>query len=260
MRSDLRRAAKKYNIEEFYATTADIVKDTVLLPSETNTKGRLFEENGMLVTDVEVLDVAVENSVAKLLDRHQNEMIQKTLELSSAAKRAETVKQLAAYEEAELALKHKNTMYNLELEQKASEEKMKNQAILNAKKRAETEAETQAKADMQVILTRIHEQQLERDKAADTAKIDTERALAEIEKQKSEVYAKTVADIMKSISPDLVAALESKANAQVMEGLGKAMAPWALAQGESIPETMNKILRGTTLEDTLKNIGAVKKD
>ena len=260
MRSDLKRAAKKYNIEEFYATTADIVKNTVLLPSDTNTKGRFFEENGMLVTDVEVLDVAVENSVAKLLDRHQNEMIQKTLELSSAAKRAETVKQLAAYEEAELALKHKNAMYSLELEQKANEEKMKNQAVLNAKKRAEAEAETQAKADMQKILTAIHEEQLARDKAADDAKIATEQALAEIEKQKSEVYAKTVADIMKSVSPDLVAALESKANAQVMEGLGKAMAPWALAQGESIPETMNKILRGTTLEDTLKNIGAVKKD
>ena len=259
MRSDLKRAAKKYNIEEFYATTADIVKNTVLLPSDTNTKGRLFEENGMLVTDVEVLDVAVENSVAKLLDRHQNEMIQKTLELSSAAKRAETVKQLAAYEEAELALKHKNAMYSLELEQKASEEKMKNQAILNAKKRAETEAETQAKADMQVILTRIHEQQLERDKAADNAKIETERALAEIEKQKSEVYAKTVANIMESVSPDLVAALTAKANVDLANGIGAAVAPYALAGDESAADVVNKVLRGMPFEDVLKNIGTTTK-
>lgn len=107
---------------------------------------------------------------------------------------------------------------------------------------------------MQVILDAIQDSQLERNKKADAAKIATEKELAEIDKARQTAYAETVASIMKSVSPDLVAAMNSRSNADIMESLGQAVSPYAIAKGESISQTINTLLRGTSLEETIKNI------
>ena len=260
MRSDLKSAAKKYEIEDFYANVEKIVKEVVLQQNNEKIKGRFFEANGMNVTDVEVLATVVEPQVAKLLNAHQNEMIQRTLELSSAAKQAKTVEQLAEYERKEADLQYEVKCHKLALEQEAKEQALANQAELDALKRASEEAAVQAKADMQDILDDIHKAQLARDKAADAAKIEAEKALAAIEEAKQKAYAETVAKIYASISPDLVAALESQANAQIMSGLGNAVSPYAIANGESVADAINTLLRGTSLEKTLKNVGEVIKN
>jgi hypothetical protein len=124
-------------------------------------------------------------------------------------------------------------------------------------KRAEEAATAQAKADMQTIYDAIQKAQLARDRAADDQKIETEKQLAAIEEAKQKAYAETVAKMFAAISPDLVAALESQANAQVMTGLGQAIAPYALAKNESAAEAINTLLRGTSLEKTLKNVAEV---
>jgi len=266
MRSLLKREAKKYNIEEFYAKAADIIRNTALgnvAKAETDQaphNGRLFKENGMLVTDVEVLNVQVEAQVAKMMEAHQKEMIQKTLELSDATRKSEMVKQIAKFDREEAELNHQNKMYALELNQKAEEEKLKNQAEIAAMKRAEATAEATAKSDMQPIFDAIQKAQLARDKAADDAKIATEKQLAAIEEAKQKAYADNVAKIFAAISPDLVAALESQANAEIMNGLGKNLAPAAMAKGESLAETWNTLLRGTSLEKTMKNIVEASKE
>ena len=263
-RSLLKREAKKYTIEEFYANTADIVRNIALdkgsLKGDTenaetkNHNGRFFAENGMLVTDVEVLGVKVEASVAKMMERHQTEMIQKTLDLSDATRKAEMTQKLAQFEREEAELAHKTKMYVLELNQKATEEKLKNDAATAAMKRAEEAATTQAKADMQTVLDAIHAAQLARDRAADNEKIETEKQLAAIEEAKQKAYAETVAKIYEAISPDLVAALQAQANAQMANGIGQAVAPYAIAKGESVSDAINTLLRGTSLEKTLKNL------
>lgn len=257
-RSLLKREAKKHDIEDFYANAADIVRSIALDKSkelkEGERAGRFFAENGMLVHDVEVLSIAVDRDVANILENHQTEMIQKTLELSDATKRMEVVTKLAEYEQKEAQLKHDNKMYALELNQKLEIEKMEKQAELAMKQRAEDEARKQAEADMQVILDVIQESQLERNKKADEAKIATEKELAEIEKNRQTAYAETVASIMKSVSPELVAAMNAKSNADIMESLGNAVAPYSIANGESIAETINTMLRGTSLQETIKNL------
>lgn len=257
-RSLLKREAKKHDIEDFYANAADIVRSIALDKSkelkEGERTGRFFAENGMLVHDVEVLSIAVDRDVANILGNHQTEMIQKTLELSDATKRMEVVTKLAEYEQKEAQLKHDNKMYALELNQKLEIEKMEKQAELAMKQRAEDEARKQAEADMQVILDVIQESQLERNKKADEAKIATEKELAEIEKNRQTAYAETVASIMKSVSPKLVAAMNAKSNADIMESLGNAVAPYSIANGESIAETINTMLRGTSLQETIKNL------
>lgn len=260
-RSLLKREAKKYNIEEFYANAADIVRNVALDRNDKTPQteapheaGRYFPENGMLVTDVEVLGVQVEAAIAKMMERHQTEMIQKTLDLSDATRKSEMVEKLAEYERREAELEYQTKMHNLELNQKAEEERLKNQAEIAAMKRAEESAAAQAKADMQPIFDAIQQAQLARDKAADEAKIATEKELAAIDEAKQKAYADTVAKMFAAISPDLVAALESQANAQIANGIGQAVAPYAIAKNESVAEAISTLLRGTSLEKTLKNV------
>ena len=262
-RSLLKREAKCHEIEEFYANAADIVRETVLdvLEEDEEKKtpiGRFFPENGMLIKDVEILNVMVEPKVAALMDAHQNEMIKKTLELSMATKKMKTVEKLAEYEKKEIQLKHDNQMYESKLAQKIKMEQLDNQAAIAEQKRAEAQAEVEAKGAMQTILNAIHKDQLARDKAVDDAKIETEQRLAEIEAAKQKAYAETVEKIMKSIQPELVAAMNAKANAELTSGLGNAIAPYAIAQGESVSQAVTRLLKGTTLEETIKNIGAFK--
>ena len=261
-RSLLKREAKKYTIEEFYANAADIVRNIALdKPSndkkeknkdELRPAGRYFPENGMLVTDVEVLGVQVEAAIAKMMERHQTEMIQKTLDLSDATRKAEMVEKLAQYERREAELAYDNKMHALELAQKADEEKLKNQAEIAAMRRAEEAATAQAKADMQPIYDAIQKAQLARDKAADDAKIATEKQLADIEKAKGDAYAKQIVEMLNAIQPGLVEAMQGQTNAALTNGIASALAPAALAKGESVSEAITRMVKGTPMETIIE--------
>lgn len=264
-RSLLKREAKQHNIEDFYANVSDIVRKIALDINENkeNTtdkkkqparKGRLFKENGMLVHDVEVLSVSVESNVARILNEHQEEMIRNTLELSDAEKKNSIAKKLAEYEKAEAKLKSERDMYRLELKNLYETEQLKNEEELAAARREQTKAAKQAEADLQALQDAIHKAKLARDKAIEDTRLNTERQMAEIEKAKQAAYAETVTKIMESISEDLVAAMTSKANSDMLETVTKSMAPYAISKGESVVDVTNKLLRGTSLEDTISNI------
>lgn len=260
-RSLIKREIKKYSIEDFYANSTDIVRNIALNISSNAEKGkkdsvhgRLFKENGMLVTDTEVLSVAIQTDVASILEAHQEEMINKSLELSDAAKRMEVISKLAEYEKKEAELTHANQIYKLEMQQKLEVEKLANEAEIDAKRRAEKAAEVQAENDMQKILDAIAAAKLERTKAEDAARLENEKVLAEIEKAKETAYAETVAKIMESISPDLIASMNTQSNVELMTAVTANMSPIAIANGESVADTTNKLLRGTPIEGILGKI------
>ena len=259
-RSLLKREAKQHNIEDFYTNVSDIVRKIALnIPDEgaensDRPEGRLFKENGMLVRDVEVLSVSVESNVARILNEHQEEMIRNTLELSDAEKKNSIAKKLAEYENEEAKLKSERDMYRLELKNLYETQQLKNEEELAAARREQAKAEKQAEADLQELQDAIHKAKLERDKAIENARLNTERQMAAIEKGKQKAYAETVEKIMGAISEDLVAAMTSKANNDMLETVTKSMSPYAISKGESVVDVTNKLLRGTSLEDTLTGI------
>lgn len=266
MRSLLKREVKNHTIQDFYANSTDIVRNCVLGKNGKKSDkdevkkpdGRFFSENGMMVYDVEVLSIKMSASVANMFEDHQFEMISKTLELSDAEAKMKVVEALAAVEKQEAELKNANALYRLALDQKVQEEKLAKDEALKAKQRAAAAAEVQAKKDLQEVLTAIQTAELARKKAITDAETAHAKEMAEIEAEKQKVYAKTVKEIMESITPDLVAALSTKANAEALEAVTGNMAPYALANGESVAETVDKLLRGTTLEGVLTDIAKAK--
>ena len=259
-RSLLKREVKKYTIQEFYANSTDIVRKVVLNISDKKEKaegqreGRFFAENGMLVHDVEVLSVMVEREIANILGEHQEEMIRKNLELTDAEARMSVVTKLAEVEKLETELKNKTSLYRLELDKALALEKMKNDEEIAEKRRAAAEAAKQAEVDMQEMLDEIHKAELARTKARVDADIERNKALAAIEKTKNDAYAASVKEILSSIQPGLIEALNAQVNADMMGGLGQAIAPYAMAKDESVADAIHKIVRGTTMESVLDSI------
>ena len=259
IRSLLKREVKKHTIEDFYQNYSDIVRNIAIGYSEDTTsekasnkhEGRFFRENGMFVKDCEVLSLTVESEIAEILERHQRDMVAKSLELSDAEARVKVAEALFDAEKKENELASTKLINRMNLQGEEARRKLEIQAEVNRKQEAEKQAAKQAEKDMQVVIDAIHDAEMARKQKEVDAKIAEQQALASIEKAKQSAYAETVAKIMESIQPDLVAAIQSQSEAKTFNGIAQGIAPYALANGESAAEFVDRLLRGTTLEGVI---------
>lgn len=256
IRSLLKREVKKHTIEDFYQNYSDIVRNIAIDYFENTTsekasnkhEGRFFRENGMFVKDCEVLSLTVESEIAEILESHQRDMVEKSLELSDAEARVKVAEALFDAEKKENELASTKLINRMNLQGEEARRKLEIQAEVNRKQEAEKQAAKQAEKDMQVLIDAIHEAEMTRKQKETDANIAEKQALADIEKAKQEAYAKTVADVMKSIQPDLVAAIQAQSDSKVFNSIATGIAPYAIGNGESAAEFVDRLLRGTTLE------------
>ena len=263
VRSLLKRAAKNYTIYEFYQNYSDIVRNVALgINPEAETTSdskhanhRFFPENGMFINDVEVLGIDVQRDVENLILEKQTDMIRQVLELADAQREAEIAEALSVAEQAKQELRTKELVNKMELQKKEAETKLEIQAEINRRQEAEDKAKKQAEVDMQKMLDVIsdagrmrekakHDDAMERLAAENRAAEEHQRALADIEAAKQRAYADTVKEMMEAITPDLVAALEVGGRCDLMAAMTEHMSPYALANGESVVDTTQKLLNG----------------
>ena len=266
MRSLLKRAAKQYTINEFYQNYSDIVRSVVLglpmgdknvdeCPTAPHKGHRFFPENGMFVHDVEVLDLSVQRDIENMLLESQHEMIRKTLELADAKREADIAEAMAVAEQKKQELRTQELINKMELQKQEAERKLAIQAQVNRQQEAEDRAKRQAEADMQPILDTIsaakeareaaeHKARQARIDAENKAAIDHAKAAAEVEAARQAAYASTVKEIIGTISPDMIAAIKMGGQIDLMSALAEHMSPYALANGESVVDTTQKLLNG----------------
>lgn len=265
VRSLLKRAAKDYTIYDFYQNYSDIVRNVTLginSDAEENNcehdkhyNHRFFPENGMFIHDVEVLSIDVQRDVENMILDKQTDMIRQVLELADAQREAEIAEALSVAEKKKQELRTQELLNKMELQKKEAETKLEIQAEINRRQEAEDKAKKQAEVDMQTMVDALaaanlareeakHKATMERLAAENAAAEAHEREMAEIEAAKQKAYAETVKNIMESISPDLIAALEFGGKADMMETLAKHMSPYAMAKGESVVETTQKLVKG----------------
>ena len=248
-KSTIKQAVKKYTIEEFYNDSTEIIRNTILTDEI-----RLFEENGMYITDIEVLKVTIQSDIAAILKQHQTDIIETTLSLSKERAKSEIDKELAEYERRQNELFYKTKQEKLALSTNFEQEQLKSETELAEARRAMKEAEVQAKVDMQTLLTAIDNAENERLKEKHQINLDYEKAQASLEAQREAAYAQTVKEIVQSISPDLVAALTTSSNEHLLAEATKNMSPYAIANGTSVADTINTLVRGTSLEKIIDKV------
>ena len=265
MRAEIRREAKKYNIEDFYQNYAEVVRNVVLnLEGSTEDKGEAtvyghyFPQNGMNIVDCEVLGLNIESEVENMLEDHQREMVKKSLQLTGAKRRVEVAEKLSEAEKKEHELRSEQLKNKMELQAKETQEKLKLEAEINRQKEAEKAAAKEAEKALQPLMDAIQEANLAREKKESDMILARKKAEADIEKARLDAQASTIAKVMESIGPDLVAAMNTSANADIVQAIAKSLAPYAMAKGESVADFTDKLLRGTTLEGIVSQ--AVKKN
>ena len=257
MRSLLKKEINKYTIHEFYADSQNIIKKIIFGAESAKDKkynGRLFKDNGMIITDIEILNVSVSSEVAELLNNHQLDMIDKTIQLSGVSERIKLIEAIAEADKKESAAANAKALYEIELKHDIEKERMIKAEAIEARKQAAAQAKAQAELDLQEVLNQVNEAQIARDKAMNMENIALQKELEAIEEAKQKAYAETVSKIMESVTPDLVAALSTKANEELLIEATKNMTPYAIAKGESVADTINTLMRGTSLEGILKDI------
>ncbi|MEQ8220760.1 MAG: hypothetical protein ABRQ37_00550 [Candidatus Eremiobacterota bacterium] len=254
MRSLIRNIVKQKGIEEFYANAISIIRDTILgVPDGGKRPGRAFDENGMRVYDVEILDVNIgDSTISGLLVQAQHTSVQQAIQIAQEHRKleitreTEIIKQQIAQSQAEttqkgLALEIEEVKKNLELAltQIASEIHTED-SRLSAKLAQQDKLSDISKSELE-------RQKLEREQELSLAEKALHQKLAEVKAEVDAVVAKAGA-----VSPDLIAALQAFSDKHLAEKMAETMAPLAIIGGKSISEVFSNLLRGTPLEDILK--------
>lgn len=102
-RSIVRNKVKKLSIQDFHKDYIDITRDTILgnvsekdeMPIAGYNRGRLFDENGMFIKDVELLDMKImDRSMSELLDNAQREVATNAIEFTIKSQELDIFTQL----------------------------------------------------------------------------------------------------------------------------------------------------------------------
>lgn len=254
MRSLLRNVIRRHEIEDFYKNAITIVRDAVLGKQDESgkRKGRVFEENGMKIYDVEVLDVVItDDSISKLLIEAQHNSIKQTLELTNAQKNYTVIEEKEVI--AQKTAKTKSTTQKLMID--LQQEETKKQMDLSLAKIEATVAankkQLDAKFDEQDAMNKINTEEISREKAKSELQLSVAKARLnqQIENLKAEVDA--VVKKAEAISPEFISALQSFSDKALAEKMAESMSPLAILGGKSVSDVLSQLLKGTVLENVL---------
>lgn len=254
LRSLLRGAIKQRSVQDFHPHAVTIVRDMVLgaQNAEGKRSGRLFEENGMRIYDVEVLGVEIGDAgIETLLVGAQHAAVEQTLTLDGERRRLELTRERQSIEQEIDVITAGTRQKKFALDRGDVEAAHE---LARAKIHAEAEARhdrlTAQLAD-QPPLEAVHSAELTRRKATAELELDVgNKQLAQrLTELDSEVRA--VVDKAKAVSPDLIAALQAFGDRALAEKMAQSMAPLAILGGESVSEVLARLLRGTKLAQVL---------
>lgn len=264
-RSLIKREAKKYTVEEFYENASDIVRAVALdvidetecesAPHLAGRPGRFFKENGMLVHDIEVLSVRIaDNEVSSMIDTHQKRIIENSLELAANRNKVESAQELANLEKEEKEIEIEKDKKIEELENELKLLRLKNEGEINKNAREEKERQKESEEELQKIEDRIHQAILARRKADHDQEIAKQKMELELKTKYEKSNADNIIAILNAVSPQLAAAMEDRSNTDLMTTLVESMSPYAMAEGRPVEEYVNKLLRGTSMEEVIAKI------
>jgi major vault protein len=216
MRSLIRNAAKKQTVQEFNDHSTDLIRDIILGESKEGKRpGRSFEENGMKIYDVEVLDIEIsDEDIANMLVQNQHDIVEnnlKALKLEKDLEFAKTSENVIRQKiDEKLKTQDKQAQADLAQEENSSKllaTKQKNQKDLEA-------ARATAEKDIQELLDMIVASKLGREKKLEDLKLG-------YEKERSALQIKEVEAQMAAIQPGLIEALIASNDVNLAEILAK---------------------------------------
>ena len=233
--SILRAAARTASIEDFYQRSTSLLRGAILGEKQGTEPrpGRAFEENGMWIYDVEVLDARIlDPEVQILLSGAQKDAI-----VADVTRRQE----LLHLENERLKEQVRRAICE---EQSLS---MVAEQALGDKKRAVDVGAAEAAAAVSAV--------------ADAARMATREREHDLERRMLEARVAAFRDQMAALAPELVATLKTLGHQTLAAELTKNASPLAILGGESVSEVVERLLGALPVgaDTTVKGVLAAKR-
>jgi major vault protein len=257
VRSVLKGQIKKHTIENFYANSVDLIRDIILGKQDEKGQrpGMKFVENGMRVSDVEVLAVVIgDDGIAQLLHQAQHEAVESNITLmraqraldvtkkqeqltrETAAAKTETKKRMSELESEELAARLRVVLSQIASEIQQHDERKK--AVI-AKNNA-------LDADQAAALGR--------EKAAAEVKLGVARDEQTLRLEALKVEAQTIIERFQAAQGGFSEALLALSSHETLVKMAEAMSVQSFVGGKTLTDVIDRIFAGTPLEGVLSKL------
>lgn len=257
VRSVLKGHVKKHPIESFYATSVDVIRD-VLLGKAVDGGGRAgmrFAENGIHVTDVEVLAVEIDDErIASLLNQAQHEAVASNITLLRANRGLEVTRRQEEIRRSEAEAKATSAarLAELEVEAVAARLKVEVAAITaQTQQHAERQRANEAEASAMAV---GHDAGLARERSA----VEQRQALARVDQALRLEALKAEVDAMVArfgaAQGGFSEALLALSNREVLVKVAEAMSVQQMIGGKSLTDVVDKVFAGTPLAQVLDRV------
>lgn len=248
LRSVVRNAIKKTTLENFNEKSTDIIRDTVLgNVVEGKRPGKSFDENGMVVYDVEVLNVQINDSaVSRLLMDTNHKIVENNLKLTEKKSTATFLAEQEKLEQQILTAKDETARIRSDYE------------LVTSKRKLAEEAE-----EKNLLITIEANRQLVHDATLKRSKEISDYELAKATTQ-SETRIKEAKEKLAAITPGLIEAAITLGGLGLADTLAKNIKQQTgglatLFGGESGFDGLIASVKGTPLEDKIQDIIAAFK-
>jgi major vault protein len=258
VRSVLKGAVKKHAIEAFYAGAVELVRDAILgRGEEAGRPGMRFPENGMRITDVEVLEVRIDDDdISELLGDAQREAVQANITLLRARRGLAMTEQQEAIARGEAEARAGTAHRRAELEVEATADRLR---VAIAGVRAELEqAEAQRAATVakNAVTDAEHAAELARRRAAEALETETRAAHQELALAALRAEVDAAVARFGAAQGGFSEALLALGNHEVLAKVAEAMSVQSFIGGKSLTDVIDKVFAGTPLSSLMDRVKA----
>ncbi|MFO0616246.1 MAG: hypothetical protein U0414_26870 [Polyangiaceae bacterium] len=278
LRSIIRGRARTVSLSALWPQLPSLIRDVVLGERKEGARpGRLFPENGTLVTEVEVLSAEIEDEeVATLMQRMQTESVtlaigdRKAQEaLASARLRAaleietQALTEAARSREAKLVdlvrrLKHENdVMAARDAEGLARERQMLADTRESERVRAQIGRDEALREATQRGVQLDAKTRAEAERLLGEVTAEVKAKLAQIEIQLVEAQSAATVAERQAVQRQLVEALTGLGDKVLMTAVAENMNLVSLFKGKDVATLLSEVVGGTKVMPTLRALGAV---
>ena len=252
-RSAIKRTAKEFSIRELHDNYHDIVVEAITTEEDAEYLHK-FMENGMQISDVEVLSISIEANIQALMDEHQEEVVSRSLELAAAQASAETEREIVALNREKVELAEQYAQYKAQLEADTRTKQFELAIAAQKAKDEEDKRKYQIEQDIQLIKDAIADAERARKEKDNDLELAHKKQMFELEATREAAAAEAMRTVLAALGPDLAAALRAQGNQDIVGKIAESIAPYAIAGGKPVSRAVSELLRGTTLESVLEDI------
>ena len=264
VRSVLKGATKKHSIEHFYAQSVDIIRDTILgKPAEPEAAGAdkaprpgmKFAENGMRITDIEILEVQIDHEeIAELLGEAQHEAVSANVAVLRAQRSLEMTEKREAIARGEAEARAETARRLAELEVEATADRLRVALAAAQSELSHAEAQKAAVSARNAVADTEHEASLARQRSAGELSVHLEAAQQKLVLEAMRAEVEAAVQRFGAAQAGFSEALLALSNQEVLAKVAEAMSVQAFVGGKTLTDVIDKVFAGTPLAGLMERV------